>query len=241
MGTLAVSRAFGDRELKESKISKRLLIVDPEITTVELVPILDEFIILATDGLWDVMSSQAAVDMVQTALSNLKGSESDFAAVTPTELAKIGDQMANHAVKNLSSQDNVTVMIIHFLPTRTIFKSTSRASTRALDGLSAGHSFSSVTSHASSISAGSSSFHSYEKEESIHKSTAAEMGKAPTSNITGPSRFGLVNYQSMSKDATAGTDKKTSVLQEPTPYGEATTTSVIEGDDLDFLLDDSNF
>lgn len=62
MGSLAVSRAFGNRDLKS--VGEGILIVDPDITTFKLIPE-DEFIILATDGLWDVMPSQAVIDMVR--------------------------------------------------------------------------------------------------------------------------------------------------------------------------------
>lgn len=50
-GVLAVSRAFGDRPLK------RFVIPTPD-TKEELLGHDDEFIVLASDGLWDVMSNQ---------------------------------------------------------------------------------------------------------------------------------------------------------------------------------------
>jgi protein phosphatase PTC4 len=110
-GILAVSRAFGDSQLKKYMPSpaydasksnlggesqqryqgsssaygasprgygsssntpigigqKRVLVVDPEIS--QLYPITsDQFLIIATDGLWDVMSSQKAVDFVLEAM-----------------------------------------------------------------------------------------------------------------------------------------------------------------------------
>lgn len=50
-GVLAVSRAFGDRPLK------RYVIATPEIKE-ETLKDEDEFLILASDGLWDVISNQ---------------------------------------------------------------------------------------------------------------------------------------------------------------------------------------
>ena len=50
-GVLAVSRAFGDRPLK------RFVIPTPDIKQEQLTSD-DEFIILASDGLWDVVSNQ---------------------------------------------------------------------------------------------------------------------------------------------------------------------------------------
>lgn len=55
LGSLAVARALGDCQLKA--INNRAVIANPEITSFYFQQD-DEFIVLATDGLWDVMSSQ---------------------------------------------------------------------------------------------------------------------------------------------------------------------------------------
>mmetsp|Transcript_14692 Transcript_14692/g.36607 ORF Transcript_14692/g.36607 Transcript_14692/m.36607 type:complete len:289 (-) Transcript_14692:520-1386(-) len=57
-GVLAVSRAFGDRPLK------RFVISTPELCEEQLTPD-DEFIILASDGLWDVLSNQDATGLIR--------------------------------------------------------------------------------------------------------------------------------------------------------------------------------
>ncbi|CEG36263.1 probable protein partial [Plasmopara halstedii] len=49
-GCLAVARAFGDAELSQ------LVIADPEVTVYELYRE-DEFIVMASDGLWDVLTN----------------------------------------------------------------------------------------------------------------------------------------------------------------------------------------
>jgi serine/threonine protein phosphatase PrpC len=56
-----MSRSFGDLRLKEPS---QLVISEPEIRVEELTPS-DQFIIIASDGLWDVMSDQKAVDIVR--------------------------------------------------------------------------------------------------------------------------------------------------------------------------------
>ena len=66
MGSLAVARALGDCSLKHTP--KRILIPDPEVTTFKQ-QTEDEFIVIATDGLWDVMSSQDVVNYVHDQLS----------------------------------------------------------------------------------------------------------------------------------------------------------------------------
>ncbi|KAJ4975687.1 hypothetical protein NE237_000793 [Protea cynaroides] len=57
-GQLAVARAFGDKSLK------RHLSSEPDVT-VEVIDDDTEFAILASDGLWKVMSNQEAVDSIR--------------------------------------------------------------------------------------------------------------------------------------------------------------------------------
>ena len=125
MGSLAVSRAIGDSQLKNISRKGRILIPDPEITKYKpkmciidnhLYPddiCMDEFIIIATDGLWDVLSSQSAVDYVRDNMKKnnlLSNDENDNKTITGL-LSKIANNIADHAV-TIGSQDNVTVMII---------------------------------------------------------------------------------------------------------------------------------
>jgi len=56
MGELAVSRAIGDHCLRP------YVIPEPELLMVERSPE-DEVLVMASDGLWDVMNNQEAVDM----------------------------------------------------------------------------------------------------------------------------------------------------------------------------------
>ncbi|CEL97486.1 unnamed protein product [Vitrella brassicaformis CCMP3155] len=87
---LAVSRAFGDKELKD----EGLVIVTPEICTVPL-DARHRVIFMACDGVWDVLSDQAVIDMVSEHDGNpkeaasavvmkayQKGSEDNLTAVT---------------------------------------------------------------------------------------------------------------------------------------------------------------
>lgn len=60
-GILAVSRALGDPELKE------FVIGDPDLSSRELA-CEDDFLIIASDGLWDMVEDQEVVDMTQNLL-----------------------------------------------------------------------------------------------------------------------------------------------------------------------------
>ncbi|KQJ85043.1 probable protein phosphatase 2C 45 isoform X1 [Brachypodium distachyon] len=89
-GVLAVSRAFGD------KLLKQYVVVDPEIRE-EVVDDTLEFLILASDGLWDVVSNEEAVDMTRSIQD-------------PEEAAK---RLLQEAYKRESS-DNITCVVVRF-------------------------------------------------------------------------------------------------------------------------------
>ena len=67
---LAISRSFGDFNLKQrfkkeidrDMLLNGVLIVKPEIRMIEIDPFDDEFIVIASDGLWDKFSSQDCVN-----------------------------------------------------------------------------------------------------------------------------------------------------------------------------------
>ena len=61
-GKLAVSRALGDFHLKDCVPSP--LIAEPEVREIELSEE-DEFLIIASDGVWDVVTSELAVRIVR--------------------------------------------------------------------------------------------------------------------------------------------------------------------------------
>jgi protein phosphatase 2C len=61
-GVLAMSRAIGDSYLKPFVVS------DPEVRVVERNDGEDEFLILASDGLWDVVSNEVACNVVRACL-----------------------------------------------------------------------------------------------------------------------------------------------------------------------------
>lgn len=90
-GTLAVARAFGDAALKPYVTS------EAEITCWTLTD-KDDFLILATDGLWDVLSNQEAVDIV------LKHRQT----MTPDAICRI---LTDTAAKK-GSADNITAVVI---------------------------------------------------------------------------------------------------------------------------------
>ena len=63
-GILATSRALGDYPLKD----KNLVMANPDILTFNVDDLQPQFMILATDGLWDVFTNQEAVDYIRERL-----------------------------------------------------------------------------------------------------------------------------------------------------------------------------
>ncbi|KAG6494502.1 hypothetical protein ZIOFF_049534 [Zingiber officinale] len=98
LGVLAMSRAIGDGYLKPYVTS------EPEVTVTERSEA-DEFLLLGSDGLWDVMTNEMACDVVRTCFDRAKALNSDKACSdAATLLAKLA--LARH------SADNVTVVVV---------------------------------------------------------------------------------------------------------------------------------
>uniref|UniRef100_A0A6B2L9W4 PPM-type phosphatase domain-containing protein n=1 Tax=Arcella intermedia TaxID=1963864 RepID=A0A6B2L9W4_9EUKA len=92
-GLLAVTRALGDFYLKEPV---EYVTAVPEITEREISPF-DQFIIIASDGFWDVFGSQEAVDKI----------------VTCKNPYTIAEEVVLNAIDR-GSRDNITVLLIWF-------------------------------------------------------------------------------------------------------------------------------
>ncbi|KAJ5343568.1 protein serine/threonine phosphatase 2C [Penicillium brevicompactum] len=102
---IAVSRAFGDGQWKwpiqfQKELQRRFygppplvptyniqtppyLTAEPVVTSVKVDPGTPSFLIMATDGLWDMLSSQQAVDLVGKWLE-LKAAEKKNSTLEPT-------------------------------------------------------------------------------------------------------------------------------------------------------------
>lgn len=102
-GHLGVARAFGDFHLEELKGDPEAgrpgpLIVDPEVELGTLTEE-DEFLIIACDGLWDVFSSQNAVDFTRAALRR------------HNDAKKAARELTEQALERHSA-DNVSVIVV---------------------------------------------------------------------------------------------------------------------------------
>lgn len=99
-GELAVTRALGDWYMKLPVGSASPLTAEPEFQFTLLTED-DEFLIIACDGIWDVMSNQEAVSLVQKELSYHND---------PHQCAR---ELTNQALMRDTS-DNVTAIVVCF-------------------------------------------------------------------------------------------------------------------------------
>jgi protein phosphatase 1A len=70
-GSLAVSRALGDFDYKcvhGKGPTEQLVSPEPEVYAIERSEVEDEFIVLACDGIWDVMANEELCDFVRSRL-----------------------------------------------------------------------------------------------------------------------------------------------------------------------------
>ena len=97
MGELAISRAIGDADFKESGFA--FVLPHPELAAQPLSQH-DEFVLLACDGVFDVLSSEQACAFVREKLAG--GATLDAAALA----------LVRHAIDQLNSRDNVTCVLV---------------------------------------------------------------------------------------------------------------------------------
>ena len=131
-GLLAVSRAFGDFDYKSNKDLKpeeQAVICVPDITIQKRSPLRDRFLVLACDGVWDVMSNEQVGEFVMEKLEYLDGLH---LALTPTILPEVGDELLKKCLE-LGSADNMSVLVIAFPNRNDIFLDHQDSTTRTLD------------------------------------------------------------------------------------------------------------
>jgi serine/threonine protein phosphatase PrpC len=100
IGNLSVSRSFGDND------TRPYITHLPDMFT-HTITSKDRFLILACDGLWDVMSDQNAINFILINCYDKDGKRIK-------KKINIARQLANFAINVLNSTDNVSVIIVFF-------------------------------------------------------------------------------------------------------------------------------
>ncbi|RDX71944.1 putative protein phosphatase 2C 8, partial [Mucuna pruriens] len=111
LGVLATSRSIGDEYLRPYVISK------PEVTVTKRSR-KDEFLILASDGLWDVMSSEIACQVVRKCLNGEIRRVSNGDENHRSRAAEAAGLLAEIALAK-GSRDNISVIVVELRGTVT--------------------------------------------------------------------------------------------------------------------------
>ncbi|CAD7694922.1 unnamed protein product [Ostreobium quekettii] len=101
MGVLAMSRALGDHWLSDFGIT-----AEPEVMLIEASPE-DDFLILASDGLWDVLTDSEAVSLIRECFQRAEASGAD-----QQMCASLAGRVLIKAALHRGSRDNITVTIV---------------------------------------------------------------------------------------------------------------------------------
>jgi protein phosphatase 1G len=110
-GNLNLSRAVGDLKYKQNKQISRaaqIITAEPDVIVQELVPE-DEFMVIACDGVWDVMSNDAVLAFVRQRMGKMR-------------LSRIAEELMDNCMaedpKKTSGLggDNMTAMVVQINP-----------------------------------------------------------------------------------------------------------------------------
>lgn len=86
-GSLNLTRAIGDLAFKgDPSLSPedQVITANPDITVIDINPDTDDFIVIACDGLWEVMNSQEVVDYILHSLQGIRGGSSPTGGDVPS-------------------------------------------------------------------------------------------------------------------------------------------------------------
>ncbi|RVW72286.1 putative protein phosphatase 2C 8 [Vitis vinifera] len=118
LGVLATSRSIGDQHLKPFVIS------EPEVTVSERTDA-DEFLILASDGLWDVISNEVACQVVRRCLDGQAGrirkienGRSSHAIEAKSRVAEAATLLVEMAMGR-GSRDNISAIVVELKKPKT--------------------------------------------------------------------------------------------------------------------------
>ncbi|RXN17572.1 phosphatase 1A isoform X1 [Labeo rohita] len=104
-GSLAVSRALGDFDYKcvhGKGPTEQLVSPEPEVYAIERSEVEDEFIVLACDGIWDVMANEELCDFVRSRLE------------VTDDLERVCNEIVDTCLYK-GSRDNMSVVLVCFV------------------------------------------------------------------------------------------------------------------------------
>jgi len=109
-GMLAMTRALGDHMLKMPVLPNDVVSNVPDITSTDLSP-QDTFVIIACDGLWDVVADQQAVELVLESMRELEPYKHQL-QLEGRSVAEILARMLVEEALAHGSTDNISCVVI---------------------------------------------------------------------------------------------------------------------------------
>lgn len=109
-GQLAISRAFGDHQLKAPALPQDVVSNEPDVTSTVLTEG-DYFVVVACDGLWDVILDQESVNLVLQGLQAFRDLQLTQSPAQ-TAIAEVLARMLVEEALARGTSDNVTCMVI---------------------------------------------------------------------------------------------------------------------------------
>lgn len=109
-GSLAVSRSLGDYAFKADRdlaATEQLISPEPEVTVVDRNKDEDQILVLACDGIWDVMKNDDLWSLVDERMQRID------------DLSKVCNEVIDHCLYKGSS-DNMSVVLVAFDPAPTV-------------------------------------------------------------------------------------------------------------------------
>lgn len=130
MGTIGVTRGFGDHDLLSvyNKVPiKPFLSCHPEIRIYELSSAKEnDVLVMGTDGLWDILSELKAAEIVSSSISNFSERDRFVSAATCLVAAargsKVGDFVWQLKDGKPSSADDISVFVIPISPYKVAYE-----------------------------------------------------------------------------------------------------------------------
>mmetsp|Transcript_8594 Transcript_8594/g.24129 ORF Transcript_8594/g.24129 Transcript_8594/m.24129 type:complete len:286 (-) Transcript_8594:74-931(-) len=113
-GMLAISRAFGDHQLKAPALPNDVVSNVPDITSTELTD-QDMFVIVACDGLWDVVEDQESVNLVLEGIRELMSLLPNVGQEVAAHRKSMAEVLARMLVEEAlarGTSDNVTCLMV---------------------------------------------------------------------------------------------------------------------------------
>lgn len=113
---IAMSRAFGDFDYKandELRPDEQAIVCTPDIHVHRRDSASDMYLVLACDGVWDVMSNDEVAQFVSDKVNELLMEPEAAMMDAPTILPEVGDELLKKCL-DLGSSDNMSVLIVAF-------------------------------------------------------------------------------------------------------------------------------